>query len=229
MSTRQTRHDWGKHRYFLAALMRTLRRAIGLRFNYVFVGSDRPDFLDANQGALAQGYTSQLCTKSDLVDHASPDNMLTEAFLAEVNWEIHDCAAAFCEGKLVAYKFAARKRVRLTEQLDVIVPTGFRTTYKAWTHPDHRQNNLSYHLSHVLHKHCHAKKFRERTIFYIESTNYASLLHGYLDPRQASLRMGYFGWISVFGRQIPFNSRWAKRIGYYALRKDDTRTRYYAN
>lgn len=60
-----------------------------------------------------------------------------------------------------------------------------------------------------------------------ETHNYPSLLHGYRHPRLRGLRMGFCGWITVFGRQIPFNSRRARWIGFEFVRREDHRRRQY--
>ncbi len=39
--------------------------------------------------------------------------------------------------------------------------------------------------------------------------------------------MGLCGWITLFGRQIPFNTRRAKWIGFELVRKEDHRRRQY--
>lgn len=209
--------------------MRLLRGLIGLRLCAIYVGADRPDVLDAEKLGLAEGYCARMCGKEELVPHACSTRLLTEQFLRSEVADDDDCVAAFYEGELVAYKFVTRRRVRVTDQLDALVPDGFRTTYKAWTHPEHRRNNLSNHLSYLMHMACWERNFSERVVWYIETTNYASRLHGHLNPKMWSLRMGYFGWINWFGKEIPFNSRWAKRIGFMVLRKSDSGARYYEN
>ena len=60
------------------------------------------------------------------------------------------------------------------------------------------------------------------------AVNYASLLHTYKHPGLWTIRTGYVGWFTIFGRQVPFNTRWAKKIGFEFVMKDDSRTRYYA-
>ena len=61
----------------------------------------------------------------------------------------------------------------------------------------------------------------------METHNYPSLLHGYEHPNSRSLYTGYVGWITLFDRQIPINSRHAKRIGFEFVRKSDPGVRQY--
>jgi hypothetical protein len=39
--------------------------------------------------------------------------------------------------------------------------------------------------------------------------------------------MGFCGWITIFGRQIPFTSRRARWVGFELVRNDDNRRRQY--
>ena len=210
-------------------LMSVLKRLFGLRVNKIYVGADRPEMLDKRELGLPSGYSSQLCIKEHLLPFVGDAYGLSEEFLDASFAKGDDCAGAFRNGELVAYIFAARQRVPVTEQLDATIPEGFRTMFKGWTHPDHRRKNLCNNLSLILHNACWDKDFSERAVWYIETTNYSSRLHGYLNPKMWSLGMGYFGWFTFFGREIPFNSRWAKRIGFMVIRKSDSGLRLYAD
>jgi hypothetical protein len=106
------------------------------------------------------------------------------------------------------------------------VPAGFRYGYKGWTHPDHRRQNLS-RMRGFVRRSCVAKDHQVRTISYIETHNYASLLHSYRSPTLRSIRMGFAGWITLFGRKIPFNSRHARWVGFEFVRKHDPGRRQY--
>jgi hypothetical protein len=66
-----------------------------------------------------------------------------------------------------------------------------------------------------------------RMISYPETHNYPSLLHGSRHPGLRSPRMGFCGWITVFGQQIPFNSRRARWIRIEFVRREDQRCRQY--
>ena len=114
----------------------------------------------------------------------------------------------------------------MTDQLDVLVPPGFRYSYKAWTHPDHTRRNLQKATGFVR-RAGPKRTFAERLVSYTETHNYPSLLHGYRHPNRRSLFMGYGGWITVFGTQIPFNSRQARKIGFEFVRRSDQRVRQY--
>ncbi len=154
----------------------------------------------------------------------SPD--FSKEFLEEAFARGDECGANFHDGKLIGFGFQCRTRAPVTEQLDLLVPPGFRYGYKAWIHPDHRRRNLS-RIQGYVRFNTLPRPFEERSISYIETHNYPSLLHSYVHPRLRHLRTGYVGWVTLFGRQIPFNSRGAKRIGFEFVKKSDTRIRQY--
>ena len=193
----------------------------------VGVGSTRFDLFDPEPPEVPPGYDTRQLSKSDLepfVDKVDTD--LTQSFLDEAFAKGDDCVGTFYRAQLVAFSFDSRTRTRVTDQLDVLIPEGFKYGYKAWTDKAHRRKNLSKMISHVKWKEV-PRDYGERGIWYIETHNYQSRLHGYIHPRQWSLRVGYVGWITLFGREIPFNSRWAKKVGMEFVRKDDHRKRYY--
>jgi len=221
--------DWGLARVTYARVMRVLHWLFGFRLNAIYVGAARPDTLRPDRAAIPEGYTSRICSREAFLPDLLAQNYVSEELLDREFGNDDVAVGAYYQGKLVAYQFITRQRVRLTEQLDAIVPAGFRTSYRGWTHPDHRRKNLSYNLGYTLQKYCWEIDFNERVIWYIESHNFASRLHHYRNPREWSLIMGYFGWFRFFGKQIPFNSRWATRIGFIAVRKGAGSNKYYSN
>ena len=131
------------------------------------------------------------------------------------------------KGELVSYGFATRVKARVTPQLELHVPKNFRYAYKSWTRDDHRRKHISRMGGHVRAFHNPKRKYEERALWIVLVHNYASLLHGYRFPSERGFRMGYVGWIRLFGKQIPFNSRKAKWIGLEVRRRGDERVRQY--
>ncbi len=80
----------------------------------------------------------------------------------------------------------------MTDQLRLEVPPGFRYGYKNWTHPAHRRRNIANACQH-LRKTSRRFPFEERSF-------------------------GYVGWITLFGREVPFRSRHAARLGVWLSR-----------
>ncbi|MEM9621522.1 MAG: hypothetical protein AAF993_07740 [Pseudomonadota bacterium] len=217
-------HNWGWRRAIYWEIMNVLARYLGFHIHYVMVSSDRPD-LRPQKPVIPEGYESRLAEYADFlpfVGHPELSQEFLDAALANQD-EAH---LTVFEGELVGFSFNTRVSAPVTDQLEVVVPEGFRYGYKSWTHKDHRQKNLS-RMGAWLKQNFAGRPFDERGIFYIETHNYASLLHGYRRPSNRSLKMGLAGWVTVFGRQIPFASRRARWIGFHFQRMDKTYRRYY--
>jgi hypothetical protein len=218
--------DWGLRRAVYWELMNFLGRR-GFRIHLVGVGATRFDLFNPVPPEVPPGYDTRQLLKADLepfVDKLTTD--LTQDFLDQAFENEDVCVGTFYGDELVAFSFDSRTRTTVNDQLDVLIPEGFKYGYKAWTHEDHRRKNLSKMIGNFKWKEL-KRDYGERGIWYIETHNYPSRLHGYLHPRQWSVRVGYVGWFTLFGRQIPFNTRWAKKIGFEFVRKDDSRRRYY--
>jgi hypothetical protein len=220
------RADWGLRRTLYWYLMHTLAKA-GIRLHYVRVGADMREILRIEERPqVPDGYDTRVVGLEEMLPHAGAVPDLDREFL-EASFARGDrCTANFFNGELVGFSFGTHQRARATPQLDVLVPSGFRYGYKAWTHPAHRQRNLS-RIRGYVRRQSAKSMHEERSISYIETHNYPSLLHSYRHPRDRGLAMGLCGWITLFGRQIPFNSRRAKWIGFEVVRKNDSGRRQY--
>lgn len=215
---------WGPWRALHWQVKHLLARFLGLRVHYVRIGADRADLRDPAPPQVPSGYVTKLGRKEDFVPFLGRVPRLDAAFLERAFRRDDECSLTLYEGELVSFSFSTRQRARVTDQLDVLVPPGFRYAYKSWTHPEHRRRNLS-NMGRWLRATQARRPFAERSIWYVETHNYASLLHGVRHPNEWSIKMGYVGWITLFGRQIPFTSRKAKQLGFEFVRNDDHRRR----
>lgn len=207
--------------------MHTLARTIGFHIHRIEVGAERRDLLDPDPPEVPAGYTTKICTKTDLQPFVDTVPDFPPQFFEAAFGRGDECAATFYDGDLVAFAFNSRVRTPVNSQIDVLIPEGFRYGYKSWTHQDHRRKNLSRMLGYVRQQGAN-RPYDERGIWYIETHNFPSRLHTYRHPRVRSILMGYGGWFSFFGRYIPFNSRGAKWIGFEFVRNSDNRVRYYS-
>lgn len=226
---RQRVQRWGWRRALYWNLMHALTK-LGFHVHYIRISSDRPDLV-APPRPLAPGYEIRLVGYQDLLPFAGAMTGLTEAFLeqafsslGEVPDYTDECAAAFYDGELVSYAFTTRTRAPVTDQIDILVPKGFRYSYKSWTHPDHRRQHLSRTMTHLKWTRSN-RPHQERGVSYIETHNYASLLRSHRSISDRAIPMGFAGWFTLFGRQIPWNSRKARWLGCEMVRKEDTRVR----
>jgi hypothetical protein len=215
--------DWGWRRAAYWQLMHGLKKLLGLHVHYVSVegvSRSRP------KPEVPPGYDTRLGGKEDFVPFIDKVPSLDAEFVEQAFARGDECTFTMFEGELVAFCFSSRGRTRVTEQLDCLVPSGFRYGYKDWTHENHRRRNLSKMDKFLRNAFCE-RPSHERRIVYIETHNYASLLHGYRHPRERDIRMGLVGWIDLFGRQIPFSSGRAKWLGFEFVRREDDRPRQY--
>ena len=223
---RKRAHDWGWRRAVHWQIMHLLKRTIGLHVHYVYVGSDRDDLQDAEPPPIDPEYIIKEACKEDFDPYVGKVEKLDAEFVEQAFARNDECSVALWRGELVNFAFSCRTRARVTPQIDVIVPKGFRYGYKDWTHPDHRRRHLS-KMGAWFRRNKLNRPYAERSIYYIETHNYPSRLTSYRHPSLRPLRMGVVGWFDWFGRHYPFNSRRAKWIGLIFVRKDDHRVRQY--
>ena len=222
----QTRkRDWGLRRALHWELMHSLSM-LGVHIHYVNVGADLREIIGDEKPIVAPAYDTRGVGLDELLPHVDLVPGLSREFLETAFARGDRCVANFHGSQLVGFSFSSYVRARVNDQLDVLIPDGFRYGYKAWTHPDHRRQNLSRMRGFVRRQRIPADH-KQRTISYVETHNYASLLHSYRSPALRSLRMGFCGWITLFGRQIPFNSRRARWVGFEFVRKADSGKRQY--
>jgi hypothetical protein len=223
---RQRKADWGLRRASYWQFMNLLARLVDFRIHYVFIGggSGRMDRMPAPE--VPAGYDVRMVGMDELRAFTSTVADLSMEFLESAFENGDSCVASFFHGSLVGFSFRATKRAVVTDQLDLLVPDGFRYTYKTWIDREHRRRNLSQIQGYVRHN-AQPGDGRARGIWYVETHNYPSLLHSYRHPTDRSLIMGFIGWLSWFGRQIPFRTPAARWLGVELVRKDDVRPRQF--
>ncbi len=211
--------DWGWRRAIYRQLMQEVGGRLGFHIHYVQIAADRPDRRSPVAPEVPPGYTTRLGCKDDFLPFLGKVPQMDRAFLDAAFSRGDESVVTFFHGDLVAYSFNTRVNAPVTDQLEIVVPAGFRYGYKSWTHPDHRRKNLSAMGGYVKQTQGD-RPFDERGIWYVETHNYPSVLRGYRHPCDRSIMMGLVGWFTLFGRQIPFASRQAKWIGFRFTRKD---------
>lgn len=221
---RQRVLDWGWRRALYWQFMHGLKRIIGLHLHYVRVGSDRDDLLEPDPPHIDTCFDCRLGTIEDLQPFVGKPEHLDQEFLDDFVARNDQCVIILHKDELVHFTFYSRSRTRVTPQLDVIIPQGFRYSYKAWTHEDFRLRNLAKYSTWYFQSNGY-RPHKERSLSYIETHNYASLLRSPRHPNKQSIKVGYIGWIVIGGRQIPFTSRRARWIGFVLMRRNDHRVR----
>ncbi len=218
----QRKDDWGLARTLYWYVMAAADKVLGLRLHYVFVG---PTFANMQPVELPPGYSNRQVQLHELDAYAGRLPELDEAFLHGARERGDLCVGSFYGGELVGFSFLTSTRVRATDKLDVVVPTGFTYSYKSWTQPQHRRASLAGSRLFVMNQ-VHGNRLP--ALFYIETHNYPSLLRSYRPPREQRMHMGYIGWFGWFGRQFPFASRRAKWIGMEFVPRGAVYERFYS-
>lgn len=207
--------QWGWRRSVYWHVMHWLATRALFRIHYVSIGADRPALRMIYRAALdvPDGYTVRWGTREDFLPAIGTLPDVDQQFVDDAFGRGDECVVVYYRDELVNYCFGTRAWARVSEQLRVVVPKGFRYIYKAWTHPDHRRKHLSA-LNAQFRNLTREAPFEERSISYVETHNYPSLLNTGRHPSERGIRCGLVGWFTVFGRQIPFSSRHAKWIGF---------------
>ena len=219
--------DWGWRRAIFWQIMHTLKEYFGITLSYVRVSADRLDLRDPTPPEMPPGYEVFIATKEDFEPFVDKVEFLDREFVDDAFANGDEASIALYDGELVGYSFVTRVKARVTSQLELHVPKNFRYAYKAWTREDHRRRNVSRMLSHVRLYDNPLRRHEERGIWIVFVHNYPSLLHSYRHPSERSIPMGFVGWITLFGKQIPFNTRKAKWIGLELRKRGDEWVRQY--
>ncbi len=220
--------DWGWRRVLFGTFLRILYRLVGLRLNRVWIGHGRLD-LEPPPFDPPEGYDVRMVTREDLMPFARKEYLLDPEFLDVAFGNGDIVTAAFYDGDLVSYTFNTTKRTIVDDQLELLVPDGFRYGYKGWTHPDHRRKYVSRMLWAPRRKYYEENNLNHRGAWYIQLNNYPSRLYTHRHLNMIGIRTGFFGSVRLFGREIPFNSRWARKMGLILVRKGDNNTRLYTD
>jgi len=208
-------------------MVELLKRVCGVHLCRLWVGQGPDDAWAADlPEEIPREYPTRCLGPRELIPYVRPDNGLSEEFLLRAQEKGDQCVATFHGGEVVSYGFDSFTRTTVNDQLDIDIPHGLLYGYKGWTHEDFRRRGMS---------HFHGKaKFqrygfrREKSVWYVDYNNYASLLNNrYTPPDQRPLYLGTIGWINVGGRKYPFNSRRARWLGVVFIRKDRPSQRTY--
>ena len=224
---RDRRASWGLRRALYWQIMQGARR-LGFRLYYVRVEANVQRLFGEPEPVLPPGFDTRIETPRALLPWVGQVADLNAQFLDAAHARADLCLVSYHDGKPVGFAFVTHTRAPVSAQLDVLVPKGFQYVYKGWTHPDYRRAQLTKARMYLRHG-ILLENPTLRGISYVETHNYQSLLHGYRPPIERSLHLGFCGSFTLFGREIPFNTRRARWIGFELVRKEDSGTRQYVS
>ena len=222
--TYKDRLEWGWRRagawYFFQGVKHLLR--IKVYRVWVANGPDHA-FRAGLPKQLPKEYQTRLMEPIELVQYAKPENDLSIEFLEESQVRGDECTVSFYEGEVVGYLFTALKRTRVTDELDILIPSGHAYGYKSWTHRDHRRKGLTGVRLRVKQDwRDKTGNKRPKTVWYMEYHNYPSMLNNnYRPPHERPLYLGVVCWARWFGRVFVYNGRRAKWMGVVLIRKGE--------
>jgi len=194
-----------------SAIMGRLAR-FGFHLFLVELGDDSPGIAFPE---LDPGYTARAADLEELWPWVGKDYGLSEDFLRGAIARGDHCVANFFNGELVGYGFVTKVGAPVTDQLEVVIDDRLIYRYKGWTHPDHRRKHLS-HARGRLNRQFFPLTDGRRTVDYVAVHNLASKLkHPDIHP----VRLGYCGFVRLFGCEHPFTQRVPRRFGFRLARR----------
>ena len=198
--------SWGLLRFLQLRVMKLLRRQLTLCGIYA-----RPHSRDVVLPPLPDNRHVRVATTDELVEAGKDPVYGLEPEFIDFSMGKGDlCAGLFEDDRLLAYYWRATS---VTPHLDGIwVEPGARYcySYKAFTHPAYRQQGLQEHVARFTDAIMLQRGFTH-SIGFVETHNFPSIK---ASLRRGSRKVGYAGYVRVFGRILPFRSRGAKRHGF---------------
>jgi hypothetical protein len=170
-----------------------------------------PDGLTVPIGHLDPQFSIRQATRDELIEAAAQGDLdLTWEFVEAALARGDRCTAAFVGPRLVAYTWRALSSAPHVHGLWVAFVKPDRYSYKAFTLPEFRGYHLQSHIAAAADPWFVARGFI-RDISFIETHNYASIR----SFRRIGHRfVGYAGYLTLFGRPIPFRSPGARKHGF---------------
>lgn len=199
---------WGILAGMHAAILRRLRRWLGLRVYGIYIRPIRPD----RDTSLPPGYTYRLFEGKDLEAMLpyieDPSLGISEAFVRSAFGKGDACDAIFHDGKIVSYTWIAFSPTHDSEGVFVEFRKGDRYGYKAMTRPEYRGKHLRQHPQ--SDGYCH-RRGCTHVIGFVEVTNRSSIRS---TSARGNMRIGYAGYLKRGRVFFSFRSPAVRRRGF---------------
>src|SRR5882672_4713500 len=200
---------WGWTRVALARLAQWLRNHAGLRFYRVNLRplDRRPPAPDLPRGVRVCRVPAETLLRAARDPGLELDGAFTREALARGDL----CFGALVGGRLVSYAWRSLGDAPARDGMWVRVAPPCHYAYKAFTLPGWRGKRLHIAVSLASDEHFRARGDDAAEVGFNEVTNYAICAAAdYLGRR----RIGYAGYLTWFGRRIPFRTRPLGKIGF---------------
>ncbi len=156
----------------------------------------------------SSGITFRLATRKDLLSAAAHmSDHLSFEFVESALDRGDVCAAAFDGARMVSYIWRAFTATPHTEGLWVRFQKPYRYGYKAYTDPAYRGRHLQNPIR-LLADDTSVALGCTASISFIEINNYQSIA---AELRRGNSRVGFAGYVRLFGKVFPFRSRGARQ------------------
>ncbi|MCW8196327.1 hypothetical protein F6455_16150 [Proteobacteria bacterium 005FR1] len=160
---------------------------------------------------LSEGWHVRVATTEELVEAAAdPVNDLSPEWVRKAHQRGEICVGVFDGNQIASYVWRAFGPSPHEKGLWVHFGPQHPYSFKAYTRPDYRRRRLQHSASLYLDRWLLERGFTQ-TIGYIETHNYPSLISS---KKRGNRRVGFAGYLTLFGRTIPFRTPGAKRHGF---------------
>lgn len=198
---------WSWKRAVLIRVISMLRRYAGLHIYRINV---RPLVRPSAEPRLPSGITVRIVPPEDLLKAADdPELDLSLDFVRDALARGDMAFGAFEEDRLVGYTWRTFTAAPDRDGLWVRVSHPYQYSYKAFTRPSHRRKRIHVAITFFADAYLLERGYAFE-VGYMEPSNFASIgVAGFLGRR----RIGYAGYVSWFGRRIPFRTPAVRKIG----------------
>ena len=191
-------------------IMNRLRRWLFVSVIYV------RDLREEELKAPPEGFEAKFVDKGELLECCSDPSLGMSAQFVESAFARGDvCTGMFYNERLIAYMWRSTSLTPHTKSIDVETRKPYRYGYKALTLKEYRGRHIPEYLAPVS-----SRYFIERgyiyTIGFVETQNYASRKS---ELRRGSYKVGYAGYISLFGVRITFRTTGVRETGFRFVSK----------
>jgi hypothetical protein len=160
---------------------------------------------------LPDSWQVRIASADELIEAAAdPVNDLNPDWVRKAHQRGEICVAVFDGHQIASYVWRAFAPSPHEKGLWVHFDPNYPYSFKAYTRPDYRRRRLQHQASLYLDRWLLERGFTH-CISYIETHNYPSLASS---KKRGNRRIGLAGYVTVFGRTLPFRSPGARRHGF---------------
>lgn len=202
---RQRIKEWGLWRALYAYFMVRYRHRFML--SWVMVRGQ----YEPGSWQLGRGYEVRAATLDELISAAQDSRLDLNADWARKAFARGELCYALFEGeRILSYSWRAFQPTPHEKGLEVRFNPPHVYAYYAYTHPLHRRKGLQNAVDYLSDLDL-AKRGLAEGIGFIETYNYPSLT---AQVKRGARKVGYAGYLTLFGRVFTFRSPGAKRYGF---------------